>query len=112
MPAITDKNPLLPTSTTLKTAREHKQEALAFRLLLATGLALASSGCGAEALPDEPSEEEHIASSEQAMQPGYWWSRGRPPGLSLVSAPTACSWGPGRIDVFVRASDNHIWLMN
>jgi hypothetical protein len=34
---------------------------------------------------------------------------GAPTGLSLAGDPTAASWGPGRVDVFARATDNNLW---
>ncbi|MDQ6948324.1 MAG: hypothetical protein M3256_19190, partial [Actinomycetota bacterium] len=48
---------------------------------------------------------------------GLWWSSdrsgwlalGSPPAMVVVGAPAAVSWGDGRIDVFVRGSDNRLW---
>jgi hypothetical protein len=31
------------------------------------------------------------------------------PGVSLASGPGSASWGPGRLDIFVRGSDNALW---
>lgn len=50
----------------------------------------------------------------------YWYSTGSggwqsveslgtPPGVSIVGAPAAVSWGSGRIDVFVRGSNNQLY---
>jgi Repeat of unknown function (DUF346) len=47
-----------------------------------------------------------------------WWSTtwsgqqeslGHPPTGPLTSAPAVASWGMGRLDVFVRGSDNRLW---
>jgi Repeat of unknown function (DUF346) len=47
-----------------------------------------------------------------------WWSTtwsgqheslGHPPTGPLTEAPAVASWGPGRLDVFVRGSDNRLW---
>jgi hypothetical protein len=35
-----------------------------------------------------------------------------PPGLTFTSDPAAVSWGSGRIDIVVKASDNAIWHMS
>jgi hypothetical protein len=32
-----------------------------------------------------------------------------PPGIAPGSSPAVSSWGPGRLDVFVRGADNAIW---
>jgi glycosyltransferase involved in cell wall biosynthesis len=37
------------------------------------------------------------------------WSRWEPLGGVLTSGPGACSWSPGRVDVFVRGTDNALW---
>lgn len=37
-----------------------------------------------------------------------WYSLGKPPSGNLCSAPSAVSWAPGRIDVFVMGCDRHI----
>ena len=49
---------------------------------------------------------------------GVWWSSeqvgwrslGAPP-VGLVGDPAAVSWADGRIDVFVRGRDNHLWQL-
>lgn len=58
---------------------------------------------------DEPGA---LETETSAIQIGWWYSLGRPPARTIVSAPSACSWGAGRMDIVVRASDNHVWLIN
>ncbi len=41
--------------------------------------------------------------------PGRGWSSWESLGGILTSAPAAVSWGPNRIDVFVRGTDNALW---
>lgn len=37
------------------------------------------------------------------------WSGWESLGGTLTSAPAAVSWGPNRIDVFVKGTDNALW---
>ena len=39
-------------------------------------------------------------------RPGETWSVG---GLLATSSPALASWGPGRLDLFVRGEDNALW---
>jgi len=39
------------------------------------------------------------------------WSGWASLGGALTSGPGVASWGPGRLDVFVRGSDNGLWHM-
>jgi hypothetical protein len=45
----------------------------------------------------------------QYRLPGGSWTRGINLGGDLTSQPAAVSWGPGRIDVFARFTDNALW---
>ncbi|GAB3427794.1 PLL family lectin [Flindersiella endophytica] len=45
----------------------------------------------------------------QYRLPGGSWTRGINLGGDLASQPAAVSWGPGRIDVFARFTDNALW---
>jgi hypothetical protein len=38
-----------------------------------------------------------------------WRGLGTPPGLAILGDPSAVSWGPGRVDVFVQGSDHKLW---
>ena len=40
---------------------------------------------------------------------GLWENLGAPPGITLNGGPGAVSWDDGRIDLFVRASDDALW---
>src|SRR5438445_6390906 len=46
---------------------------------------------------------------EDARDANGVWSGWPSLGGVLVTRPTAVSWGPGRIDVFVRGTDAHLW---
>jgi hypothetical protein len=50
----------------------------------------------------------HNWSDDNATFSG-WNYIGHPPSVNLCSAPSAVSWAPGRIDVFVRGCDGNIW---
>lgn len=64
------------------------------------------SGCAAESGPrtdgDEP--EESVGQAREALELGSLGGV-----LAPGSGPGAASWGPGRLDVFVRGGDNALW---
>src|ERR671932_364262 len=93
-----------------------KLSSLGKQLVLASAVVGLWSGCSAgpdsaEEAPS-PAEENHLGEATEAIQPGFWWGLGTPPSRTIVSAPSASSWGRGRMDIVVRASDNHVWLIN
>jgi len=62
------------------------------------------------AFPLTTQAQEHVfARGEDRTLMHYDGARWHSLGGEIVGAPEACSWGPGRIDVFVRGTDDKLW---
>lgn len=61
-------------------------------------------------LPVVAQAQQHVfARGEDASLMHYDGTRWTSRGGQIVGAPDACSWGPGRLDVFIRGTDNKLW---
>ena len=51
-----------------------------------------------------------ICAGQPAQPPSWsaWTPQGAPPG-GAAQAPAVASWGPGRLDLFVKGGDGHLW---
>lgn len=62
------------------------------------------------ALPLVAQAQQHVfARGDDASLMHYDGTRWSSLGGEIVGAPDACSWGPGRIDVVARGTDNKLW---
>jgi hypothetical protein len=53
----------------------------------------------------------HRVSTDGGISYSGWSSIGKPPSTTICSAPSAVSWGPGRVDVLVTGCDTRLWML-
>lgn len=88
----------------MKTLRERRMSLLLVALVTVIG-------CGAEA-PGEAPAAENLGNSSDTVWSPIRFPPSPPAGLSFVGGPAISSWGPNRLDIFQRASNNflyHAW---